>query len=111
MPGIQSWKRSRQSSMAADEPSIRSGGSVRGWRREAKRLQSLQRSRKIAPARVGPRRGNGETGRISKMIKGTLYRRLERLEARVLPAREPDRHRIVFISAEDGKAVSSFLMG
>jgi hypothetical protein len=27
------------------------------------------------------------------------------------PAREPDQHRIVFVSAEDGKAVSSLLLG
>ena len=45
------------------------------------------------------------------MIKGMVYRRLERLEARLLPARVPARHRIVFISAEDGKAVSSLSLG
>ena len=45
------------------------------------------------------------------MIKGTLYRGLERLEARILPARVLDNYRIVFISAEDGKAVSSLLLG
>lgn len=49
-----------------------------------------------------------ETGRILKMIKGTLYRRLERLEARVPPA-HPETHTICFISV-DQKVVSTFEM-
>jgi len=77
------------------------------------RLEALERidaaARQLAAYRVtrSVKSGSSENERISKMIKRNLYRRLEQLEAHVMPDERAPLFQLVYAHPRDGKPACS----